>query len=623
LLRFGLCAFAPWRFWRSGSTDCDAAPWINARNALPSASAAFFSRLDMSYEPTWKERWEDARRWAGPALAVLIVAVVLAWTAWHQRRVAAVGRSDTAAGQAALMQNEADVLEHNYERALEAGVAETEIEQLLNRAIQKQRDALKLQPEPTPAMAARVARLEAARGTLHGRAALARAKLREEEAAQAEANGRRAEAQDRRREALRLLREANAQLAGTDVVDVARETRLATTIAATDAEPWHTAVEVARTLALAATAREQWSDALKAYADARTAQAELNERFPGTRFADPAALAHFDAEIATINATALATAATAREREAEAAAAAGQSADAGAAFESAIALQREINAKFPRSRHASAAKLDALAARRDTLLSATELARATALNREIDLLLQGRQAARARDKIVEAAKIVAQSVTDFPHSRTNDPQLRQKLAYLATRGSDLPGMHDYVYARLLRAPVSGAAQMLSVEVTQELYGRVMDSNPSRHVGAKLPVDSVTWHEAHEFCQRLGWILGGRARLPTEAEFRAAFGRDTQSGAAELATGAWSAANSEDRTHEAGTSPRTPAGFFDLAGNVGEWLEPVRGAGDTAPVAGGSYLDPAATLRAVPIVATAKDQRAPHIGFRVVVVWPTD
>jgi hypothetical protein len=71
------------------------------------------------------------------------------------------------------------------------------------------------------------------------------------------------------------------------------------------------------------------------------------------------------------------------------------------------------------------------------------------------------------------------------------------------------------------------------EVTQEQYARVIGRNPSHFKGAQLPVETVSWEEAVEFCARLSALpaekAAGRAyRLPTEAEWeyacRATLGR---------------------------------------------------------------------------------------------------
>ena len=41
------------------------------------------------------------------------------------------------------------------------------------------------------------------------------------------------------------------------------------------------------------------------------------------------------------------------------------------------------------------------------------------------------------------------------------------------------------------------------EVTQKFFQSVMKTNPSRFVSADLPVESVTWQEANQYCKKIG------------------------------------------------------------------------------------------------------------------------
>ena len=49
--------------------------------------------------------------------------------------------------------------------------------------------------------------------------------------------------------------------------------------------------------------------------------------------------------------------------------------------------------------------------------------------------------------------------------------------------------------------------MMTSEVTQQLYERVMYVNPSAFQGEQLPVEKVSWHDAIRFANRLSQIEG--------------------------------------------------------------------------------------------------------------------
>jgi formylglycine-generating enzyme required for sulfatase activity len=68
----------------------------------------------------------------------------------------------------------------------------------------------------------------------------------------------------------------------------------------------------------------------------------------------------------------------------------------------------------------------------------------------------------------------------------------------------------------------------------------------------------------------------------------------------------------------GTGTANASGFFDLLGNVAEWLEPDTAGAEQSPVAGGSYAEPTEDLVKVPVVRRSRLERARTIGFRVMV-----
>ena len=127
-------------------------------------------------------------------------------------------------------------------------------------------------------------------------------------------------------------------------------------------------------------------------------------------------------------------------------------------------------------------------------------------------------------------------------------------------------------------------------VTQAQYERVMGKNPSRFNkahggGPDHPVESVTWHDAQKFCEKLADLPDEAAhrrsyRLPTEAEWEMACRGGT---ATAFATGPtlgpkdalFSGAGGKyagKSTGPVGSYPANPGGLHDVHGNVQEWCE---------------------------------------------------
>jgi formylglycine-generating enzyme required for sulfatase activity len=135
--------------------------------------------------------------------------------------------------------------------------------------------------------------------------------------------------------------------------------------------------------------------------------------------------------------------------------------------------------------------------------------------------------------------------------------------------------------------ISKGFSMGKYEVTQGQYEAVMGTNPSNSKGDKnLPVETVSWDEATNFCTRLtaqerqaGRLpVGYVYRLPTEAEWeyacrartttRFSYGDDPQY--AQLGEYAWYFGNSGNKTHPVGTRKPNAWGLYDMHGNVWEW-----------------------------------------------------
>jgi formylglycine-generating enzyme required for sulfatase activity len=180
------------------------------------------------------------------------------------------------------------------------------------------------------------------------------------------------------------------------------------------------------------------------------------------------------------------------------------------------------------------------------------------------------------------------------------------------------------------------------EVTQAQYGAVVGTHQSRFRGDTRPVDSVTWAEAVEFCEKLSARAPEKAagrvyRLPTEAEWeyacRAGTGTQFALGQTLPPEKANTRAGGLNATVPVGTYPPNPWGLYDVHGNVWEWcqdwydptsadmVDPAGPETGTHRVTrGGSWeSNPADCRSGFRNDAYAPDARSPAVGFRVVCV----
>jgi formylglycine-generating enzyme required for sulfatase activity len=141
------------------------------------------------------------------------------------------------------------------------------------------------------------------------------------------------------------------------------------------------------------------------------------------------------------------------------------------------------------------------------------------------------------------------------------------------------------------------------EVTQAQYEAVMTGNsnglsvtPSQYSGnPNRPVEKVSWYDAQVFLTRLNdaEIAAGRLPagwsyvLPTEAEWEYACRAGTTTayswGAAIASSNANYSSSGISQTTDVGQYAANPWGFFDMHGNVWEWVADWNGAYPTGPV----------------------------------------
>ena len=212
--------------------------------------------------------------------------------------------------------------------------------------------------------------------------------------------------------------------------------------------------------------------------------------------------------------------------------------------------------------------------------------------------------------------------------------------------------------------ISNPFFMSATEVTNGQFLRVVGRNPSKaagiaHRSEHMPVDSVTWEEANDFCRKLTekergqpWMRKGwEYRLPTEAEWEYACRSGTETPTAfgeRMVFGTQAVFRpTGDDPLEVGGDPFKPLrfgqevgkaeankfGLHDMHGNVAEWCadwykseaykeaardNPTGPAdGDKRVVRGGSFREPASAARSAARAGVRPTERLDTVGFRVV------
>lgn len=173
-------------------------------------------------------------------------------------------------------------------------------------------------------------------------------------------------------------------------------------------------------------------------------------------------------------------------------------------------------------------------------------------------------------------------------------------------------------------------------VTQAQYEAVMGDKPAYFQGGDRPVETVSWHDAIEFCQKLSQLTDRHYQLPSEAEWEYACraGTTTAFCFGETIDPALVNFRSQETT-VVGIFPANNYGLYDMHGNIWEWCaDRYHGSYAGAPtdgstwdsdgegtyiLRGGCWCSRMSYCRSAARIFYRRDYRCSYFGFRVVCV----
>ena len=516
----------------------------------------------------------------------------------------------------ALREQSLDV-ESQFEEVLAMRSAEPQDALLLKRALDLQRQYVDALPGYNAEASQRVEDLEEQYQDLSAEYLKVESAASESEARSLAQDKAYEAARDKYQEAFEKQKAINENFPLSSAYDVGRATRLQRQARYLAAEPMLQQSLHFERDADALIAKNEWESAAALLQQAIQIQLELNREYRGTNQASVSRLERLKVKWVGIESGQDHLEIEQVSNLADTSRAEGETLKAASLYKEVARLQKLLNKEYPDSPYASSERVAEFQRKSETAQS-VELGLEIETNHDLlKRFLSERRTYEAAEVIVALRRDIKHMQNAFPRSSLNDEELEVKVRYLNLVQSDLGYIQDRVYDALLPVPGEGGLRMLRTELPQALYAIMMGTNPSRNQGDVNPVDSVSWTEAKSFCERMSWILGKEVRLPSENEFRQALGRLRY---VVLEEHVWSILDADGVAQPVGKKAPFASGFYDLLGNVSEWLESGdRFDSEEARHIGGHAQDRLESIFSVPMRSAPRGDRNRLTGFRIVVL----
>ncbi len=375
------------------------------------------------------------------------------------------------------------------------------------------------------------------------------------------------------------------------------------------ARPLYNETVKAEEAAIKAVAKKDWKEASAKYKEAIYIQDKINRLHPDLSFASVYRSRFLQKEYSSIVSAPeiekidsyISIAAKAMEEKAYIKAA--------EAFQDAVLAQQSLNKNHPNSKFVSLSNLQKWTIEKEKALTTKEALDISSRIKNINETLKGEKP----EDVVPLLSDLLASAENFRLSAPNNLLVNDndvlKLKYLNYVKNDIAKIQKELKQSLHSDIFNDKWLLMKSEVWQDLYKLIMQDNPSKNMASgKNPVENVTREEVEDFILRLSWILSREVDLPTREIFTKAIGSMKYINLRDIA---WYDNTSDKATKEIMTSRPNNIGFYDLLGNVAEYIE-----GNA--IMGGSAESNSDSLLHLGEDEDYKTQRSPYVGFRVMI-----
>lgn len=413
-----------------------------------------------------------------------------------------------------------------------------------------------------------------------------------------------------------LQEEVNELYPRASARDSTRLHRLNNQVTAWQTRPIADEADFLKDRAYSLVAEGRYQEAREKIQQALDKQKLLNEDHRDSRYATLARLRQMESAWKEIQAAEDVDRVNRLMKEATAALDSEQTVLALARAEEAEILQRRIMERYPEVAAANAELLGEIQSLEDTAASLPAFNRIQDMQKEVRDILRTRRMGDFKNAVSEWLRATRDFQRAYPGSRFAQEINDAEVTFLHVKREEIPTILETLYANLVPVPGQGRMHLYRTEIPQALYTRITGENPSSSKDPQLPVESVTWREAKDFADKLGWIMARQVSLPSRELFNSALGTMARN---QLDRRVWSSENSDRNTQPVGTSEPNDLGFHDLLGNVSEWIdasseEPQ----DRVLASGGSARDTTIRLATMPEESREPSERNRFVGFRIAV-----